>query len=125
MVSSNAVVFDSKTRTASCRDEQALSIKNILTCVTIAKGIIDAECGATKLKQIECSITPAAKRNLIIAIKRVSMYGKSFPHIPRYDQWFNPLPDKLNLSVSRGVKIKILNPEDYGELYFELRAIKF
>ena len=50
------------------------------------------------------------------------MYGKKPPFVPRFDEYMNELPEKFN--VEGGLIVKMLNPDSFGELYFELDAIQ-
>jgi hypothetical protein len=75
-----------------------------------------------RVKSLECSITPAVKSNIIAAGKKLKMYGKQIPLVVHFDAWGNVLSNEIIIGDSSGINLKIVDPEEVGEFYFELRA---
>ena len=109
-------------RAVVCHDPKDLSVEHILTTLSVAKGRLMMELLPNRVKKLECSVTPAVKQNIITAGKKLKMYGKEIPIIPHFDEWGNRLPDDIKIGDHSGIILKIVNPEDFGELYYELRA---
>lgn len=109
-------------RAVVCDDPGDLSVEHILTTLSVAKGQLMMELLPNRVKKLECSVTPAVKQNIITAGKKLKMYGKEVPIIPHFDEWGNRLPDDIKIGDHSGIILKIVNPEDFGELYYELRA---
>ena len=109
-------------RAVVCDDPGDLSVEHILTTLSVAKGRLMMELLPNRVKKLECSVTPAVKQNIITAGKKLKMYGKEMPIIPHFDEWGNRLPDDIKIGDHSGIILKIVNPEDFGELYYELRA---
>jgi hypothetical protein len=107
------------------RETSDLSLERILTTLSVVKGRLMLEIAPIHIKEFQCSMTPAVRKNIIQASKRVKMYGKKMPIIARFDDYGNRLPDVIEINDSPGVNIKILDPADYGELYLEMTAIEF
>lgn len=99
--------------------------ERILMTLSAVKGRLMMEVGHINIKEFQCGMTPAVKKNMIQASKRLKMYGKKIPFIARFDEYGNRLPDQIEINDSPGVNLKILDPTSYGELYLELVAIEF
>lgn len=107
-----------------CRNTPDLLSEHILTTLSAAKGKLMFEVAPIHIKEITCKMTPEVKKNIINASKRLKMYGKKSPIIPSFDEYGNRLPDQIEIGDNRGIIVQIVNPEEYGMLYFELTAIK-
>lgn len=107
------------------KDTPDLLQDRILITLSAVKGRLMMECAPIHIKEFQCSMTPAVRQNIIQASKRSRMYGKKMPIIARFDEYGNPLPEQIEINDSPGVNLRILDPEDYGELYLELVAIEF
>lgn len=108
-----------------CKDAMDLKQEKVLTTLSAVKGRLMLEVAPIHIKEIQCSMTPAVRRNIIQASKRARMYGKKMPIVARFDEYGNQLPEQIEINGSDGVILKILNPTDVGELYFEMVAIEF
>lgn len=109
----------------ACCDEKDLSIENILKTLSAIKGKLMIDVAPIHIKTIECSITPLVRQNIVTASKKLKMYGKKRPIIARFDEYGNRLPDEIDLGTSQGITLKIVDPEQYGRFYFELKGIEF
>lgn len=107
----------------SCNDEHKLSKENILKNLSVMKGKLMTECTSVPLKRIDCYMTPAVKNNIITAHKRLAMYGKQLPFIPRYDSQFRRLPDKIQIDTLSSMIVNIVDPAKYGEYYLEFIGV--
>ena len=105
-----------------CDDPKDLSVERILTTLSVVKGKLMWEVAPRRVESLECSITPAVKQNIITASKKLKMYGKEMPIIPHFDEWGTRLPDEIVIGNHSGITLKIVNPEDFGEFYYELKA---
>ena len=112
-------------RAVVCDDWKDLTVEHILTTLSVVKGRLMMELLPKRVKKLECSITPAVKQNIITASKKLKMYGKEMPIIPHFDEWGTRLPDEIKIGDHSGITLKIVNPEDFGEFYYELRATVF
>lgn len=108
-----------------CKDNIDLSPEKILLTLSATKGRLMLEVAPIHIKEFQCSMTPAVRKNIIQASKRARMYGKKMPIIARFDEFGNQLPEQIEINDAPGVNIKILDPMNYGELYFEMVAIEF
>lgn len=108
-----------------CSNKKDLSTETILKTLSAIKGRLMMEIAPIHIKSIECSMTPLVRQTIINASKRLKMYGKKRPIIARFDELGNRLPDEIDLDTSQGVTLKIINSEDYGEYYLELKGISF
>lgn len=107
------------------KDTPDLLPEKILITLSAVKGRLMMEVAPIHIKEFQCSMTPAVRKNIIQASKRNRMYGKKMPIIARFDEYGNPLPEQIEINDSPGVSLRILDPADYGELYLELVAIEF
>lgn len=99
--------------------------EKILTTLSAAKGKLMFSVAPIHIKEIRCKMTPDVRNNIIEASKRLRMYGKKSPIIPSFDEYGNRLPDQIEIGGNKGITVEIVDPQDYGRLYFELRAIEF
>lgn len=97
----------------------------ILTTLSAAKGKLMFTIAPIHIKEIQCSMTPDVRNNIIEASKRLKMYGKKSPIIPSFDEYGNRLPDQIEIGDDKGITIQIVDPQRFGRLYLELRAIEF
>jgi hypothetical protein len=97
----------------------------ILTTLSAAKGKLMFTVAPIHIKEIRCRMTPDVRNNIIEASKRLKMYGKKSPIIPSFDEYGNRLPDQIEIGNNKGITVEIVDPQDYGRLYLELRAIEF
>lgn len=109
-------------RAVVCKDYEDLSTEHILTTLSVIKGKLMLDLMPYRIKKMECSITPEVKKNIINASKRLKMYGKDRPLVVHFDEWGNKLPDEITIGSHSGITLKIVNPDDVGDFYFELRA---
>ena len=107
------------------KDTPDLLPEKILVTLSAVKGRLMMEVAPIHIKEFQCSMTPAVRKNIIQASKRARMYGKKMPIIARFDEYGRPLPEQIEINDSPGVNLRILDPADYGELYLELVAIEF
>lgn len=108
-----------------CNNEQDLSAENVLKTLSAIKGRLMIDVVPIRIKTVECSITPQVRKNIVTASKRLKMYGKKRPIIARFDEYGNRLPDEIDLGSTHGITLKIIDPEKYGEYYFELKGTEF
>lgn len=113
---------DPNTVAAVCSNPVDLSVEKVLTTLSGVKGKLMLTLAVRPALSMECLISPAVKDNIIKASKKLKMYGKPMPIIPRFDEWGNRLPDDIRIGDSAGITLKIVDPEDYDEHYLELRA---
>lgn len=99
--------------------------ERILVTLSAIKGRLMMEVAPIRIKEFQCRMTPAVRKNIIQASRKFKMYGKQLPIIARFDDFGNPLPERLELEDAPGVNITIIDPEDFGELYLEMIAIEF
>lgn len=101
-------------------NKKDLCIEHVLETFSIAKTMLIKECNTDRVKKVECKMTPAVRHNLESAYRKLMMFGKQMPYVPCYNNDFEELPHELKVENQLGVKITIVNPEEYGEYYFEL-----
>ena len=107
------------------RETLDLLPERILITLSAVKDRLMMEVAPIHIKEFQCSMTPAVRKNILQASKRNRMYGKKMPIIARFDEYGRPLPEQIEINDAPGVNIRILDPADYGELYFEMVAIEF
>ena len=107
-----------------CKDLLDLSVERVLTTLSAVKGRLMYEIAPIHIKEIQCKMTPLVKTHIITASKKLRMYGKTSPIIPSFDEYGNRLPDQIEIGDSQGITVQIVDPEKYGEVYFELKAIE-
>ena len=103
-------------------DADDLSAEYILKLVESMKAKLMYKTMTVCISHFECKMTPLVRETIVRAWKKLNMYGKKPPFIPRFDEYMNELPEKFN--VEGGIIVKMVDPKDYGELYFELDAIQ-
>lgn len=109
-----------------CKDMNDLSSERVLKTLSALKGKLMIDIAPIHVQKIECRMTPEVRKNLVKAGKRLKMYGKKQPVIARFDEYGNRLPDEIALPDSHhGIKLEIVNPDDYGIFYLEMKAIEF
>lgn len=108
-----------------CKNTPDLLSEHILTTLSATKGKLMFEIAPIHIKEIQCKMTPAVRKNIVDASKRLRMYGKKSPIVPSFDEYGNRLSDHIEIGDDRGITVQIVDPEEYGVLYFELTAIKF
>ena len=119
-------VENSKGKYVCCvKNTPDLLPERILVTLSAIKGRLMMEVAPIHIKEFQCSMTPAVRKNIIQASKRARMYGKKMPIIARFDEYGRQLPEQIEINDSPGVNLRILDPADYGELYLELVAIEF
>lgn len=107
----------------TCDDPKDLSIEYILKNLSKIKGKLMLICAPVKVDHFICKMTPEVKKNIIMAHKKLNMYGKEPPIIARFDDYGNRLPDKITIDTISGVELRIVDPDDYGPYYLEIKAI--
>ena len=107
----------------STDDINDLEQGRILKCISIMKSKLMMKCMPVHVKNIECRMTPSTKENIINAYRKLEMYGKKLPFIASYDEYGRQLSDEIRIDTMKGMEIKIVDPEVYGNLYLELRGI--
>lgn len=107
----------------TCHNDKDLLQDKILKNLSVMKSKLMFECAPVHVKYVECKMTPAVKNNIIAAYKRLNRYGKELPFVARFDDYGRRLEDKINIETLEGMKISIVNPEDYGELYLEFTGV--
>lgn len=108
-----------------CEDRSDLSTEKILKTLSAVKGKLMLDVAPIHIKTIECNMTPEVRKNIVTASKRLRMYGKKRPIIARFDEYGNRLPDEIELDSFQGVTLKIIDPDEYGDYYLEMRAFEF
>lgn len=78
--------------------------------------------GTNKVKKVECHMTSIVKTNLIQAYKRLERYGKEMPFIPCCTDMAEVLPARLDLEGMRGIEVHIIDSEEHGEFYLDLKG---
>lgn len=107
----------------TCDNPRDLSTEYILKNLSKIKGKLMMVCAPVHVNHFECRMTPEVKNNIVMAYKKLNMYGKEPPIIARFDDYGNRLPDKINIDTIRGMDLKIVDPEDYGPCYLEIKAL--
>jgi len=110
---------------ASCQNKQDLSVDRVLNTLSAVKGRLMLDVAFSRIQKIECSISPAVRKNIVTASKKLKMYGKTRPIIARFDDYGNRLPDEIELGTSNGVALKIVDPKIYKDYYLEIKVIEF
>lgn len=116
------IIKGTRSCTVACDFTEDLQPDKILKNLSIMKSELYMELVPARVGSVECCMTPAVKRNLITAGRRLAMYGKKPPIIARFDEYGRRLPDQINLETLQGVTIKIVDPDLYGELYLSFKG---
>lgn len=107
----------------TCNNSRDLLQDRILKNLSIMKSKLMMECAPVHVRRIECKMTPAVKKNIIQAFKKLNMYGKKTPFIARFDEYGRRLEDDVKIETLEGMTINIVDPNDYGELYLEFTGV--
>lgn len=105
-----------------CDNLADLSVNGILRTLSAIKGKLMLDVNPAIIHTIECFMTPKVRTNIVNASKKLSMYGKTRPIVARFDEYGRRLPDEIEFGIANGVKLNIVDPEEYGEFYLELKA---
>ena len=80
-------VENSKGKYVCCvKNTPDLLPERILVTLSAIKGRLMMEVAPIHIKEFQCSMTPAVRKNIIQASKRARMYGKKMPIIARFDE---------------------------------------
>lgn len=109
----------------ACSHEPDLTQDRILKSLSSMKAKLMMKCAPVKVENIECRMTPVVKNNIIMAYKRLEMYGKKTPFVARFDEYGRRLSDEVKIDVMKGMTIKILDPEEYGPYHIEFEGIVY
>lgn len=109
----------------ACSHAPDLEQDKILKCISMMKSKLMMQCAPVKVRNIECKMTPAVKENIVMACKRLEMYGKKTPFIARFDEYGRRLPDEIKIDTMNGMTIKIVDPTDYGPYYLSFEGIAY
>lgn len=117
--------YSDKEHIVFCDNTNDLIADRVLKTLSAVKGRLMLEIAPIRIKEIKCKITPEVRKNIMIASKKLHMFGKKRPIIARFDEYGNRLPDTINLDINHGITLEIVKPEDYGEFYLELNGMEF
>lgn len=106
-----------------CTNRIDLTQERILKNLSIMKSNLMIQCAPIHLKKIECTMTSVVKENIIMAWRKLNMYGKKTPFVARFDEYGRRLPDEIKIETLSGMTIKIVSPEEHGEYYLEFKGI--
>lgn len=109
----------------ACQNRDDLLVENILTTLSAVKAKLMFNIAAIHVQCVECSVTPKVKDNIVLASKKLKSYGKEAPIVACFDEYGKRLPDQIEIGDMSGITLKIVDPEEYGEYYYELKAIEF
>ena len=101
----------------TCDDMHDLSQDRILKSISIMKSKLMLECAPVHVDRIECKLTPAVKKNLISAYRKLSMYGKKTPFVASFDEYGRRLEDCVKIDTMYGMHIQIVDPKIYGPTF--------
>lgn len=101
----------------TCDNMHDLSQDRILKSISIMKSKLMLECAPVHVDRIECKLTPAVKKNLISAYRKLSMYGKKTPFVASFDEYGRRLEDCIKIDTMYGMHIQIVDPEIYGPTF--------
>ena len=107
----------------ACHNYSDLSPERILKSLSIMKSKLMMECMPIRIEKIECKMSPMVKTNIINAYRKVSMYGKKTPFVACFDDYGRRLPDEIQIDTIRGMDLKIVDPDVYGENYLVFETI--
>ena len=106
-----------------CFNYSDLSPERILKTLSVMKSRLMIECMPVHVTNIECKMSPMVKDNIIKAYRKISMYGKKTPFVACFDEYGRRLPDEIKIDTMRGVDLKIIDPDTYGNNYLEFETI--
>lgn len=116
-------ITDNYRYAVACHNHSDLSPERILKSLSIMKSKLMMECMPIRVEKIECKMSPMVKDNIIKAYRKISMYGKKTPFVACFDEYGRRLPDEIKIDTMRGVDLKIINPDTYGNNYLEFETI--
>lgn len=105
-----------------CFNYSDLSPERILKTLSVMKSRLMIECMPVHVTNIECKMSPMVKDNIIKAYRKISMYGKKTPFVACFDEYGRRLPDEIKIDTMRGVDLKIIDPDTYGNNYLEFET---
>ena len=107
----------------ACHNHTDLSQERILKSISVMKSRLMLQCLPYRVDRIECKMSPMVKTNMINAYRRVNMYGKKTPFVACFDEYGRRLPDEVKIDTIRGMDIKIVDPDTYGNNYLVFEAV--
>ena len=107
----------------SCHNYNDLSQDRVLKSIAVMKSKLMMKCMPYRIDSIECRMSPFVKKNIVNAYRKLSMYGKKTPFVARFDEYGRRLPDEIKIDTMRGMNIKIIDPDVYGENYLVFEAL--
>lgn len=116
-------ITDNYRYAVACHNYSDLSPERILKSLSIMKSKLMMECMPIRVEKIECKMSPMVKDNIIKAYRKISMYGKKTPFVACFDEYGRRLPDEIKIDTMRGVDLKIIDPDTYGNNYLEFETI--
>ena len=107
----------------ACHNCADLSQERILKSISVMKSKLMMQCLPYRVDRIKCKMSPMVKTNMINAYRRVNMYGKKTPFVACFDEYGRRLPDEIKIDTLRGMDIKIVDPDTYGNNYLVFEAV--
>ena len=107
----------------ACSHEPDLQQDRILKSISMMKSKLMMQCAPVRVDNIECKMTPKVKENIIMAYKRLSMYGKKTPFVARFDEYGRRLPDEVKIDTLHGMTIQIIDPAEFGPYYLSFEGV--
>ena len=89
-----------------CTDIVDLSVGRILKTLSAMKGKLMLDTAPVQIQNIDCFMTPIVRKHIIMASKKLKMYGKNPPIIARFDEFGNRLPDEIELDFKKRSVVK-------------------
>lgn len=124
IVQENSIYKDNKEVHIICKNPERLQQKVIYYTLYLMKHRLQSETMGIKLYKIECRMTPLVKDTLFKANKKLVMYGKKPPVIPRFDEALNRLPDEIKFDTEeKGIAIEIVDEDIFSDYHLELIGI--
>lgn len=117
--------YNSGEHIVACSNEKDLAPENILKTLSAIKGKLMVDIAPIHIQKFECSMTPLVRKTIVEASKKLKMYGKKRPIVARFDEFGNRLPDEIDLGTTQGITLKIIDPDEYGKYYMELKGVEF
>lgn len=104
----------------TCEDEENLLQQNILSYLSIIKNEINDISKCINIRRIDCYMTPLVKKNIIMANKKLAMYGKEKSSTICFDEYGRVLSEKTKINTQEGMIITILDDPDTLYLSFKI-----
>ena len=126
----NATVFedtvsdDKQSYAVVCTEPKDLSLDRILICLSAMRAKLAMNMVPDKIRCIECYMSPTVKKNIIMASRKLNMFGKKPPIVSRFDECGRKLPDELEIVTEEKMVIHIVDPIEDGTYYLKLIAIR-